>query len=127
MSGVEIGTLRRTSESGSMTVIAAAVIVIGLVLSVVVLNVGGYLGELSHASAAADAAALAAADELALGHGALAAWLAGGLAAAENNAELVTCECIGNEAKVEIVMKSRFRIVGRIHARARATVELSSA
>ena len=127
MNGVKTRSARYASEYGSMTVIAASVIVIGLVLSVVVLNVGGYLGERSHASAAADAAALAAADELALGHGALAAWLAAGLAAAENGAELVLCECIGNEANVKIVMKSRFRIVGRIHARARATVELSSA
>lgn len=122
---------RRTSDErsqhGSVTVVAAAIIIIGLVLAIGVVKVGGFVSERAHAAAAADAVALAAADELALGHGPLAAWLAAGIAAIENHVELVDCVCEGDQAKVEVALRSRFPVVGRIHAHARATVRRSSA
>ena len=61
------GSSPSATEKGSVTLLGAILIGIGLLLSLVVLEVGGLVAQRAHVSAAADAAALAAAQELALG------------------------------------------------------------
>ena len=61
--------MRVGAEHGSVSVVCAAAICIALVCTMGVADVGRVLVERSHAEAAADAAALAAAQDLALGTG----------------------------------------------------------
>ena len=68
---------------------------------------------------AADAAALAAADQLALGRSGRAAQQTAIASARENGARLVRCECGGVAAEVEV------EIPGEARARARAEVDFS--
>jgi secretion/DNA translocation related TadE-like protein len=56
------------------------------------------------ADAAADAAALAAADQLALGRGEGAARAAATATAADNGAQLLTCDCGGLHAEVSVTV-----------------------
>jgi len=57
------------SERGSVSVVAAGAICVALICTMGVADVGRVLAERSHAEAAADAAALAAAQDLALSSG----------------------------------------------------------
>ncbi len=102
------------------------VVVLGLVLGFVTLEVGAFLAQRSHASATADAAALAAADELARGHGAGAATAAAGAVAAANGATLQHCECAAFDATVTIAMHSRLPGVPTLVARAHAVVDIAA-
>jgi len=73
------------------------------------------------ADAAADAAALAAADMLALGRGTDAALSAAGRTASDNGARLVSCECDGRFPTVEVELD--VGVVGAVaHGKARAEV-----
>src|SRR5207244_7887049 len=60
-------------ERGGMSIVMLAVLVVGLVLAMGAARLGGALVGRARAESAADAAALAAADRLALGSGAAAA------------------------------------------------------
>lgn len=114
-------------EVGSVTVLSVALIVCGFVLAFLVLKVGGLVAQRAQVSAAADASALAAADELALGHGSASAWQAALETAVANHVELVTCDCSGDNARVEVSMRSRLAGVPPLRARAEARVDFSSA
>ena len=92
----------------------AAVVLAGL-LCVVIARVGGAAAERARADTAADAAALAAADQLALGHGSIAATAAARQVAHDNGAAFEECSCHGASA---IVMVH----IGHFRARARADV-----
>ena len=115
------------NEHGSVTVVATAVVVLGLVLALVALEVGAFLTQRSHASAAADAAALAAAGALAQGLGPSGAASAASSVAVANGARLVRCECGAFDATVTVSLHSRLPIVPAILARAHAVVDLSRA
>jgi secretion/DNA translocation related TadE-like protein len=90
-------------ERGSITVVAAAVIAIVVVATMGVADVGKALVARTHAQAAADAAALAAAQELAFTSG-IAPAVAAEEFAQRNGATLVSCACAlgGADAVVEV-------------------------
>jgi hypothetical protein len=70
----------------------------------------------ARADTAADAAALAGADALALGRSPAAAERAARGAASDNGARLVSCTCRNDAAEVVVV-------IGRAHGHARAVVD----
>ena len=90
-------------ERGSITVVTAAVIAVAVVATMGAADVGKALIAHAHAQAAADAAALAAAQELAIATGRDPAWWAGDYAA-RNGASLTACRCVrgSNEAVVSV-------------------------
>lgn len=83
----------------------------------------------ARADAAADAAALAAAEELALGHGEAAAREAAEAVAAMNGgARLERCDCTGTHAEVVVRLQSPAPLRGLVPAvlgHARAEVDLT--
>jgi secretion/DNA translocation related TadE-like protein len=101
-----------------------AVLVVGLVLATGAARLGGALIGRARAESAADAAALAAADRLALGGGATAARTAAATTAAKNDARLLTCECSGTSAAVvvEVDVPAWGALFGPARGRAKAEV-----
>ena len=110
------------SEQGNVSVIALSGVGLALVLCLGVARVGSAAVLQSRADNAADAAALAGADALALGDTSRAAADAARSAASDNGALLVTCSCSGDVAEVAVEMVGA---VGRAHGHARAEVDLS--
>ena len=112
------------SEQGNVSVIALSGVGLALVLCLGVARVGSAAVLQSRADNAADAAALAGADALALALGdtSRAAADAARSAASDNGALLVTCSCSGDVAEVAVEMVGA---VGRAHGHARAEVDLS--
>jgi secretion/DNA translocation related TadE-like protein len=106
-------------ERGSVTVFMVAAIALAAVLMTGIARVGGAAAQRARADSAADAAALAAADELALGHDARAASAAARETASANGARLVSCECTGTGAEVVVVL-------GAATGRARAEVDFGN-
>lgn len=101
-----------------------AVLVVGLVLASGAARLGGALVGRARAETAADAAALAAADRLALGGGAAAARTAAARTAASNEARLLTCDCTGARAAVvvEVDLPTVLAVFGSARGKARAEV-----
>jgi secretion/DNA translocation related TadE-like protein len=101
-----------------------AVVVLAAVLALGAARLGGAIVARARADAAADAAALAAADMLALGRGERAAGAAASETAADNDADLVSCDCAGRIAtvRVELTVTGLGRIAGPARATARAEV-----
>jgi secretion/DNA translocation related TadE-like protein len=114
----------RRRERGAVTVLMLAVLVIGLVLTTGAARLGGALVGRARAESAADAAALAAADRLALGDGAGAARAAAAHTATSNDARLVSCNCSGTTAEVvvEVDVPAWGALVGPARGRAQAEV-----
>ncbi len=81
-----------SSDRGSITVVTAAVIAVVVIITMGTADVGKALVASAHARQAADAAALAAAQELALPSGRVPAEVAGDFAA-HNGATLTACTC----------------------------------
>jgi hypothetical protein len=102
-----------------------AVLVFGLVLTVAAGRLGVALVGRARADTAADAAALAAADQLALGRGASAAEAAARETAASNGASLASCQCAGTAAEVEVELD--LGVLGRARGHAKAAVDLRCA
>ena len=90
------------SERGATTVVVIAVVVIGFVLVLGAARLGTAVVARARADTAADAAALAAADMLALGRDAGAAEAAARTTAAANGARLVRCACSGRFPSVVV-------------------------
>jgi secretion/DNA translocation related TadE-like protein len=117
------------SQRGSVSVLLAAGIVVVLVLVLGVSDLGRVLIARSKARTAADAAALAAADELALPTGADPAALAAEYAA-RNGADLTACTCaVGTfvaDVMVQVTTGDLLLFPGArvVVARARAVVDL---
>jgi secretion/DNA translocation related TadE-like protein len=112
-------------ERGAVSVLVTAVLVIGLVLTFAAARLGGALVGRARAETAADAAALAAADTLALGRGSSAAESAARATAASNHARLLSCECEGTRATVVVeVDVPGLDVFGGV-ARGRARAEVS--
>ena len=118
-----------SGQRGSVSVILAAGILVVLVLVLGVTDVGRVLIARSKARTAADAAALAAADELALPTGADPAALAAEYAT-RNGADLTACACAAGTFEAVVMVEVTtgdlllFPGVRVVVARARAVVDL---
>lgn len=116
-------------ERGSVSIVVAAIVLLALVLSVGVADVARVLVARSHARTAADAAALAAAQELALPSGADPADVAA-VYAERNDAILIGCICAAGTldatVTVSIVVDGFLLVTGTrtVTARARAVVDM---
>jgi len=107
-----------------MAIVLMAVVVLAAVLALGAARLGGAVVARARADAAADAAALAAADMLALGRGERESAVAASETAADNDADLVSCDCAGRIAtvRVEVTMAGLGRVAGPARATARAEV-----
>lgn len=118
-----------SQERGSVSIVVAAVVLLALVLSIGVADVARVLVARSHARTAADAAALAVAQELALPSGADPADV-GAAYAAFNDAVLADCICVTGTSDatvtVSIAVDGFLLVAGErtVTARARAVVEI---
>jgi Flp pilus assembly protein TadG len=116
-------------DRGSVSIVVAAIVLLALVLSVGVADVARVLVARSHARTAADAAALAAAQELALPSGTESADVAAAYAEL-NGAILSTCICAAGTTDatvtVSIVVDGFLLVTGArtVTARARAVVDV---
>ena len=115
------------SDRGSVSIVAAGVMVLTVFLAMGTTDVARALIAQARAQTAADAAALAAAQELAIPSGVVPADVAGDYAS-RNGGELVTCSCDpgSTEALVEVRVPVGDLLLsgdGRwVHGRARAIV-----
>lgn len=117
---------RSTGEGGSVAVVSLATFGIGVLLLLGLGRVAAATVMQARADAAADAAALAAADALALGRGESGAIDAARAMAAENDAELVECECVGLAAEVVVAVDppdGPLEAFGPARSRARAEID----
>jgi secretion/DNA translocation related TadE-like protein len=107
-----------------MAVVLIAVVALGALLALGAARLGGAVVGRARADAAADAAALAAADMLALGRGPEAAARAAAETAVANDARLVSCACAGRIATVdvEVAISGLGGVGGLARGRARAEV-----
>jgi secretion/DNA translocation related TadE-like protein len=119
----------RRAERGSVTILTVGALVVTLICTMGVADVGRVLIERSRAELAADAAALAAAQDLALADGEPAADAAA--FASRNGAVLISCSCaVGSlDAVVEVdrSFDGLLLVPGTLHVRAaaRAVVDVS--
>jgi secretion/DNA translocation related TadE-like protein len=113
-------------ENGSVAVLVCGLIAVAIVLTVAVVGLGGAVVLAGRAESAADAAALAAADSLALGHPS-SACAAASLVAEIDDAHLVSCELDSDAVEVVVELDGKHPVVlGRtVRARSRAEVDLS--
>ena len=113
-------------ERGSVAVLACAFVVVAAMLLVAVVRLGGASTAKGRAEAAADAAALAAADQLALGN-APAACEKASLVAELNDARLVHCDtdAVAAEVVVQLHATGAPSIGAPVQAHARAEVDVS--
>jgi secretion/DNA translocation related TadE-like protein len=120
------------SERGSVTVVAASLLLMLGVLMLGVTDVGRVLAAREQAQTAADAAALAAAEELALPSDGTPAEAAAAEAAA-NHAQLVTCACQPGDLEAVVDVSASLDDLSLlpgahvIHVRARAVVDSGAA
>jgi|1185.fasta_scaffold310774_2 secretion/DNA translocation related TadE-like protein len=116
------------SEQGSVSVVLVAAMGVALVCTMGVADVGRVLVERSHAEAAADAAALAAAQDLAVGAGDPAADAT--RFADDNGTVLVACSCATGSGEAVVTVRRSFTglllVPGSltVEAQARAVVDL---
>ena len=124
--------MNRAGERGSVSVVLAAVLLVTLIMVLAVADLGRVFVARSRARTAADAAALAAAQELAFPSGLEPSSLASRYAAA-NGGELSVCRCLAGtfEAVVEVRVSAGDLMVlpgaPTAVARSRAVVDLRSA
>lgn len=112
----------RGAEQGSAGFLLCAVVVVVAVLVLGLGRLAGGMKALSAAQTAADAAALAAAGELAAGRTAGDAERIASLTAAANGARLLRCECAGPAVTVHVTVTLPFSgpASGLVRAAARA-------
>ena len=99
-----MNTLRRHRhhERGATTIVVIGVFVLGMALMLGAARLGVAMLARARAETAADAAALAAADTLALGGDATAAGDQAAAIAEANGARLVACDCSGRFATATV-------------------------
>jgi len=123
---------RTSDERGSVSIVMAAGVAVVLVLTMGVADLGRVLTARGRARVAADAAALAVAQELAVPSGLDPAALAAEYAEA-NDAEIVSCGCAAGTFEALVVVRvpvgDLLLVPGSptIDARARAVVDLPAA
>jgi secretion/DNA translocation related TadE-like protein len=110
------------AERGAATIVVIGVFVLGMALTLGATRLGVAMLARARAETAADAAALAAADTLALGGDAAAANDQASAVAEANGARLVGCECSGRFATATVEVD--VPVLGRI-ARARSRAEVT--
>ena len=116
-------------ERGSVSVVIAAVVLLALVLSLGVADVAHVLVARSRARTAADAAALAVAQDLVIPSGVVLSDIAANYAAL-NGAELSVCVCEPGASEATVTVSIRvdgFLLVAgarTVQARSRAVVDL---
>jgi secretion/DNA translocation related TadE-like protein len=93
-----------TDDRGNVSVLLAALVVVGVLLCGAVAGLGSAGAAKARANNAADAAALAAAGVLALGQTPAAACAMARRTAAENGARLVGCACRAALADVTVAL-----------------------
>jgi secretion/DNA translocation related TadE-like protein len=113
---------RRRGERGATTIVVIGVFVLGMALMLGATRLGVAMLARARAETAADAAALAAADVLALGGDSAAATDQAAAIADANGARLVECDCSGRLATATVEVD--VPVLGRI-ARARARAEVT--
>jgi secretion/DNA translocation related TadE-like protein len=117
---------RSTDQRGGVFVIAAFVLLLGTML---VLASGPLIGAIvgrARASAAADAAALAAADAVVLGRGERAACIDAAAVARANDARMV--DCVADSTGAAVVVEVRAApLIPTIRGRARAEIDWTRA
>jgi secretion/DNA translocation related TadE-like protein len=106
----------RRSTRGNVSVLVTAVIVVAVLLATAVARLGSAVAEKSRANNAADAAALAAAGDIALGRPPTHACAVARETAGENGARLLTCRSTAAAAVVTVAL-------GAARAEARAQVD----
>jgi len=111
----------RDDQRGNVSVLVIAVMVVAVVLGTAVARLGGAVAAKSRANNAADAAALAAADGLALGESPAGGCAVARRIAAENSAQLLTCRFQASPAGVSAAEVTV--AMGEARARARAEVD----
>ncbi len=110
-------------DQGSVAIVMLAVVVVGCMFALGAARLGRAATTQAMVDAAADAAALAAADALAMGRGGDAAQAAAADIASANGTRLLSCQCEGAHAEVEV--EFRRSVEGRrVRGRARAEVLL---
>ena len=111
-------------ERGGVSIVMLGVLVVGLALTLGAARLGSALVGRARADTAADAAALAAADALALGQGSVAARTAARDTATSNGARLKSCACEGTTAEVvvEVDIPALALLAGPARGRAKAEV-----
>jgi secretion/DNA translocation related TadE-like protein len=109
----------RRNEAGNVSILGMAAVGLAIVLCLGVARVGTATAEKARADTAADAAALAGADTLALGRQPSDAVESARAAAADNDARLVSCSCRGDAVEVVVA-------IGRARGRARAEIDAGS-
>lgn len=125
------GAARARDERGSASVVVAAVVLVALVLALGVADVGRATVARTRARWAADAAALAAAQDLAMASATTDPAASADALASANGAELVACVCAPGTAEAIVEVRLRldglFLVPGErwVSARARAVVGLS--
>jgi secretion/DNA translocation related TadE-like protein len=121
---------RPRSERGSVTVVAAAVMVVMAILALACADVARTLTAASAAQTAADAAALAAAQELALPGGTATPYDVAAEYAARDGSVLVSCDCDPGAREATVAVRAPvgslllFGAGRTVEARARAEVDL---
>lgn len=105
--------VRNRGNRGNVSVLVTAVIVVAVLLATAVARFGSAVAEKSRAHNAADASALAAAGDLALGRPPTHACAVARQTAADNGARLLTCRSTATAAVVTVAR-------GAAHAGARA-------
>jgi secretion/DNA translocation related TadE-like protein len=113
-------------ERGSATVLVCGLIAVGIVLVVAVALLGGAVVLAGRAEAAADAAALAAADSVALGTRGLAC-AAASVVAESNEAHLVDCDVGDDSVEVVVELTGDGPLALGRTVRARSRAEISDA
>lgn len=113
-------TAPRGGERGAVSIIVIAVLLVGVAVAIAAARAGVVLIGQARAETAADAAALAAADTLALGRRGPEA--AARDAALRNGARLVSCDCGGTHAEVVVEIRLRGATASKVRGRARAEV-----
>jgi uncharacterized membrane protein len=116
-----------SNESGSVSVLAAGVLVLAALLTLATVDVMRAVGTVARAQAAADAAALAAAQEIAAPTGGWSPTDAATFYADRNGAVLVSCRCAfgSGEAVVQVQSTLDLLFVGpdrTVTAEARAVI-----
>ncbi len=123
--------MRGASERGSVSIVVVALLAVALVLTMGVADLARVLTCAARAQTAADAAALAAAQELATSGGAQPIELAASYAE-RNGAALTACSCEagGTEAVVTVTVQVGSLVLAPddrvVTARARAVVDIST-
>jgi len=112
---------RRAAQRGATTIVMIAVLVLGMALTLGAARVGAALVGRARAQTAADAAALAAADTIALGGDAERAHADAASIADANGARLESCACAPPRLTVTVAVD--VPVVGRV-ARVSASAEV---